>query len=129
MSNIFYKKYKRLSGREVVDHIENFFEAQESPLTEYQKRKLINYWGEDMGMYGDLRLPFQAYTWKRVNYEGDSLVRLTFPLLVIVIILITFAVRPIHWLLTGSWWFKGGENSRSKIEDFLNKWWVGIFGE
>lgn len=125
MSSVFYKKYKRLSGMTVVRHIESFLQDSECPLTAEQKRQLSNHWGENIGMYGDLGLPFQAYTWDKVKYNGNWIARLTFPLLVLFIILMTFVIRPIHWLIRGSWWF----GHKSKIEVFCNKWWIAIFGE
>lgn len=125
MSSVFYKKYKRLSGMTVVRHIESFLQDSECPLSAEQKRQLSNHWGENIGMYGDLGLPFQAYTWDKVKYNGNWIARLTFPLLVMFIILMTFVIRPIHWLIRGSWWF----GHKSKIEVFCNKWWIAIFGE
>ena len=125
MSSVFYKKYRRLSGMTVVRHIESFLEEYGAPLTAEQKRQLSNYWGDDIGHYGDLKLPFQAYTWDKVKYAGNSIARLTFPLLILFIILMTFVIRPIHWIIRGSWWF----GKDSKIDDFCNKWWVAIFGE
>lgn len=109
----------------VVRHIEAFLKDRECPLSAEQNHQLSNYWGEDIGMYGDLGLPFQAYTWDKVKYSDNPIARLTFPLLVLFIILMTFVIRPIHWLIRGSWWF--GEDS--KIEEFCNKWWIGVFGE
>ena len=125
MSSVFYKKYRRLSGMTVVRHIESFLQDSECPLTAEQKRQLSNYWGDDIGMYGDLGLPFQAYTWDKVKYKGSPIARLTFPLLVLFIILMTFVIRPINWLIRGSWWF----GHKSKIEEFCNRWWIGVFGE
>ena len=125
MSSVFYKKYRRLSGMTVVRHIESFLQDSECPLSAEQKRQLSNYWGENIGMYGDLGLPFQAYTWDKVKYKGSPIARLTFPLLVLFIILMTFIIRPIHWLIRGSWWF----GKDSNIEEFCNKWWIGVFGE
>jgi hypothetical protein len=125
MSSVFYKKYRRLSGMTVVRHIESFLQDSECPLSAEQKRQLSNYWGENIGMYGDLGLPFQAYTWDKVKYKGSPIARLTFPLLVLFIILMTFVIRPINWLIRGSWWF----GHKSKIEEFCNRWWIGVFGE
>lgn len=125
MSSVFYKKYRRLSGMTVVRHIESFLQDRGCPLTGEQKRQLSNYWGENIGNYGDLGLPFQAYTWDKVKYTGSPIARLTFPLLVLFIILMTFVIRPINWLIRGSWWF----GHKSKIEEFCNKWWIGVFGE
>jgi hypothetical protein len=125
MSSVFYKKYRRLSGMTVVRNIETFLQDSGCPLSAEQKRQLSNHWGENIGMYGDLGLPFQAYTWDKVKYTGNPIARLTFPLLVLFIILMTFIIRPIHWLIRGSWWF----GHKSKIEEFCNKWWVGVFGE
>lgn len=125
MSCVFYKKYRRLSGMTVVRHIETFLQDRGCPLTAEQKRQMINYWGNNFGNYGDLGLPFQAYTWEKVKCTGNPIARLTFPLLVLFIILMTFVIRPINWLIRGSWWF----GKDSKIEEFGNKWWVGVFGE
>ena len=125
MSSVFYKKYRRLSGMTVVRHIESFLQESECPLTEYQKRQLSIHWGENIGNCGDLGLPFQAYTWDKVKYTGNPLARLTFPLFILFIILMTSVIRPIHWLIRGSWWF----GKDSKVEDFCNKWWIAIFGE
>ena len=123
MSSVFYKKYKRLSGMTVVRHIETFFQEENCSLSAEQRRQLSTHWGENIGKYGDLGLPFQAYTWDKVKYAGNPIARLTFPLLILFIILMTFVIRPIHWIIKGSWWLD------SKIEDFGNKWWVSIFGE
>ncbi len=125
MSSVFYRKYTRLSGRSVVNHIKEFLEARDVPLTPDQKEELEIYWGEDVGRYGDLGLPFQAYKWTKVEFKGNPLVRLAFPLLVVFIIMMTLVIRPIHWLITGSWWFK----ESTKVEDFCNRWWVNTFGE
>lgn len=125
MSSVFYKKYRRLSGMTVVRHIETFLQDSGCPLSAEQKRQLSYNWGDDVGNYGDLGLPFQAYTWEKVKYTTNPIARLTFPLLILFIILMTFVIRPIHWLIRGSWWF----GKDSKIEDFCNKWWVAIFGE
>ena len=103
MNSIFYRKFKRLSGWQVVNHIEKFLKEQGEPLTKEQLKELRNYWAEDVGMYGDLRLPFQAYTWEAVKYKGNSLVRLTIPLFIIFVIIMTLIIRPIHWLIKGSW--------------------------
>lgn len=126
MNSIFYRKFKRLSGWQVVNHIEKFLKEQEEPLTKEQLKELRNHWAEDVGMYGDLRLPFQAYTWEAVKYKGNSLVRLTIPLFIVFIIIMTLIIRPIHWLIKGSWWF---DYQQSKVESFINKWWINMFGE
>ena len=126
MSSVFYRKFKRLSGWQVVNHIENFFKENGEPLTEEQVRLLRNRWGLSSGIHGDLNLPFQSYTWEAVKYKGKPLVRLTIPVFFIFIILMTLIVRPIHWVLTGSWWFG---DSKSKLESFINKWWINMFGE
>lgn len=126
MNSIFYRKFKRLSGWQVVNHIEKFLKEQGEPLTKEQLKELRNYWAEDVGMYGDLRLPFQAYTWEAVKYKGNSLVRLTIPLFIIFVIIMTLIIRPIHWLIKGSWWFG---DQHSKVESFINKWWINMFGE
>ena len=126
MSSVFYRKFKRLSGWQVVNHIEKFFKEEGKPLTEEQSKALHYYWGMDSGIHGDLNLPFQAYTWDAVKYNGKPLVRLTLPFFIVFAILMTLIVRPIHWILTGSWWFG---NSNSKIESFINKWWINMFGE
>lgn len=129
--NVFYKKYKRLSGLRVCDEIINFFKSLDKDfkmdkysLTDDQIRKLRYYWGDDTGMYGDHGLPFQAYMWKKQESKGSWL-RITFPFFVVFIILMTLIVRPIHWLLTGNWWF----GDKSKLEDFIARWDVSIFGE
>ena len=125
MSSVFYKKYRRLSGMTVVRHIESFLQESGCPLTAEQKRQLSNYWGDNIGNCGDLGLPFQAYTWDKVKYTVNPISRLTFPLLILFIILMTLVIRPINWLIRGSWWF----GKDSKIEEFFNKWWIGVFGE
>ena len=126
MSKVFYRKFNRLSGWQVISHIERFLKEKGEPLTEEQWRLLRDNWGMASGIHGDLNLPFQAYTWEAVKYNGKPLVRLTIPLFIVFAILMTLIVRPIHWMLTGSWWF--GE-SNSKIESFINKWWINMFGE
>ena len=126
MSSVFYRKFKRLSGWQVVNHIEKFLKENGEPLTKEQGRLLRERWGMDSGIHGDLNLPFQAYTWEAVKYNGKPLVRLTLPIFIVFVILMTLIVRPIHWMLTGSWWFG---NSNSKIESFINKWWINMFGE
>jgi hypothetical protein len=75
-------------------------------------------------MYGDHGLPFQAYMWKKQESKGSWL-RITFPFFVVFVILMTLIVRPVHWLLTGNWWF----GDKSKLEDFIARWDVSIFGE
>ena len=125
MASVYYKNYKRLSGMDVVNHVDKLFKDVGSPLTDYQKHVLRTHWGESIGNYGDLNLPFQAYEWKDLKYKGDPLMRLTFPIFVIFIILMTFVIRPLHWLVRGSWWF----DKNSKIEVLCNKWWISIFGE
>ena len=129
--NVFYKKYKRLSGLQVCDEIIDFFKSLDKDfnldkysLTDDQIRKLRYYWGDDTGMYGDHGLPFQAYMWKKQESKGSWL-RITFPFFVVFIILMTLIVRPVHWLLTGNWWF----GDKSKLEDFIARWDVSIFGE
>lgn len=129
--NVFYKKYKRLSGLRVCDEIINFFKSLDKDfkmdkysLTDDQIRKLRYYWGDDTGMYGDHGLPFQAYMWKKQESKGSWL-RITFPFFVVFVILMTLIVRPVHWLLTGNWWF----GDKSKLEDFIARWDVSIFGE
>lgn len=126
MSSVFYRKFKRLSGWQVVNHIEKFLKENGESLTEEQGRLLRERWGMDSGIHGDLNLPFQAYTWEAVKYKGKPLVRLTIPIFVVFLILMTLIIRPVHWILTGSWWF--GEPN-SKIESFINKWWINMFGE
>ena len=126
MSSVFYRKFKRLSGWQVVNHIEKFLKEKGEPLTKEQGRLLRERWGMDSGIHGDLNLPFQSYTWEAVKYKGNPLVRLTIPFFIVFVILMTLIVRPIHWILTGSWWFG---NSNSKIESFINKWWINMFGE
>lgn len=122
--NIFYNKHKRLSGWQVVRCTEEFLKQKECPLTYEQKRQLQNEWGKDSGFYGDLGLPFQAYTWEKIEYKCNPLIRLTLPLFVVFVILMTVLIRPINWVITGSWWFKS-----KLIEGFIKKWYVGIFGE
>ena len=129
--NVFYKKYKRLSGLQVCDEIIDFFKSLDKDfkmdkysLTDDQIRQLRYYWGDDTGMYGDHGLPFQAYMWKKQESKGSWL-RITFPFFVVFIILMTLIVRPVHWLLTGNWWF----GDKSKLEDFIARWDISIFGE
>lgn len=129
--NVFYKKYKRLSGLRVCDEIIDFFKSLDKDfkmdkysLTDDQIHKLKYYWGDDTGMYGDHGLPFQAYMWKKQESKGSWL-RITFPFFVVFVILMTLIVRPVHWLLTGNWWF----GDKSKLEDFIARWDVSIFGE
>ena len=129
--NVFYKKYKRLSGLRVCDEIIDFFKSLDKDfnldkysLTDDQIRKLRYYWGDDTGMYGDHGVPFQAYMWKKQEPKGSWL-RITFPFFVVFVILMTLIVRPVHWLLTGNWWF----GDKSKLEDFIARWDVSIFGE
>lgn len=129
--NVFYKKYKRLSGLQVCYEIIDFFKSLDKDfnldkysLTDDQIHKLKYYWGDDTGMYGDHGLPFQAYMWKKQESKGNWL-RITFPFFVVFVILMTLIVRPVHWLLTGNWWF----GDKSKLEDFIAKWDVSIFGE
>lgn len=126
MSSVFYRKFKRLSGWQVVNHIEKFLKENGESLTEEQGRLLRERWGMDSGIHGDLNLPFQAYTWEAVKYKGKPLVRLTIPIFVVFLIMMTLIIRPVHWVLTGSWWF-GDPNT--KIESFINKWWINMFGE
>lgn len=126
MSSVFYRKFKRLSGWQVVNHIEKFLKEKGEPLTAEQGQLLRERWGMDSGIHGDLNLPFQAYTWEAVKYKGKPLVRLTLPFFIVFAILMTLIVRPIHWVLTGSWWFG---DSKSKLETFINKWWINMFGE
>lgn len=129
--NVFYKKYKRLSGLQVCDEIIDFFKSLDKDfnldkysLTDDQIRQLRYYWGDDTGIYGDHGLPFQAYMWKKQESKGSWL-RITFPFFVVFIILMTMIVRPVHWLLTGNWWF----GDKSKLEDFIARWDINIFGE
>ena len=124
-SSIYYKKYRRLSGMTVVRHIESFLKDSDCPLTAEQKRQLSIHWGENIGNCGDLGLPFQAYSWEKEKNAVNPIARLTFPLLILFIILMTFVIRPINWIIRGSWWF----GNHSKIEMFCNKWWIAIFGE
>ena len=129
--NVFYKKYRRLSGYRVCDEIIDFFKSLDKDLkldkyslTDDQIRQLRYYWGDDTGIYGDHGLPFQAYMWKKQESKGSWL-RITFPFFVVFVILMTLIVRPVHWLLTGNWWF----GDKSKLEDFIARWDVSIFGE
>lgn len=129
--NVFYKKYRRLSGLRVCDEIIDFFKSLDKDfkldkysLTDDQIRQLRYYWGDDTGIYGDHGLPFQAYMWKKQESKGSWL-RITFPFFVVFVILMTLIVRPVHWLLTGNWWF----GDKSKLEDFIARWYVSIFGE
>ena len=126
MSSVFYRKFNRLTGWQVVSHIERFLKEKGEPLTEQQWRLLRDNWGMASGIHGDLNLPFQAYTWEAVKYNGKPLVRLTLPIFIVFLILMTLIVRPIKWILTGSWWFG---DANSKIESFINKWWINMFGE
>lgn len=124
--NVFYKKYRRLSGLQVCDEIIDFFKSldKDLKLDDDQIRQLRYYWGDDSGMYGDHGLPFQAYMWKKQESKGSWL-RITFPFFVVFVIIMTLIVRPVHWLLTGNWWF----GDKSKLEDFIARWDVSIFGE
>lgn len=126
MNSIFYRKFKRLSGWQVASYIERFLKENGEPLTEEQWHLFRDNWGFAHGNRGDINLPFQAYTWESIEYNGKLLVRLTIPFFIVFAILMTFIVRPINWLVTGSWWFG---DSNSKIESFINKWWVNMFGE
>lgn len=125
MNCVFYKKYKRLSGMNVTKQIESFFAENEEPLNDRQKYLLKREWGDDRGNYGDLNLPFQAYEWEKVKYQVNPIARLTFPFFILCIIILTLLIRPIHWFITGSWWFKESWN----VEKTLYKWWINIAGE
>ena len=61
-----------------------------------------------------------------VKYKGNSLARLTIPFFIFFVIIMTLIVRPIHWVIKGSWWF---DYQESKVESFINKWWINMFGE
>jgi hypothetical protein len=126
MNSIFYRKFQRLSGWQVISHIRTFLEKHGEPLTKEQWRLLLEDWGMASGNCGDLNLPFQAYTWEAVKYNGKPLVRLTLPFFIVFAIIMTLIVRPIHWTLTGLWWFG---DQQSKVESFINKWWINMFGE
>lgn len=82
-------------------------------------------YGENIGNCGDLGLPFQAYSWNEMKYTGNPMARLTLPLFALFIILMTFIIRPINWLIRGTLWF----GKDSKIEVLCDKWWIAIFGE
>ena len=94
----------------VTKQIESFFEENEEPLNDRQKYLLKREWGDGRGNYGDLNLPFQAYEWEKVKYQVNPIARLTFPFFILYIIILTLLIRPIHWFITGSWWFKESWN-------------------
>ena len=129
--NVYYKKHKRLSGYRVCDEIIEFFKSLDKDfqsdkysLSEDQMFQIRFWWGDNTGMYGDHGLPFHAYEWKQEKSKGNWL-RITFPIWIVFIALMTLIVRPLKWLVTGSWWF--GE--KSKLEDFIGRWTTNIFGE
>ena len=123
---IYYNKYKTLSGFEVCKEIEKFFIEENMPLTKEQSRILYYYWGDNRGMYGNLDLPFKAYKWEKQKENKTKFVyRLSIPFYIIYVLLLLFIIRPLNWLFTGSWYLK----TNSKLENFTRKWHFSIFNE
>lgn len=124
-NSIFFNKYKVLSGFQVCREIENFFKEENLPLSKEQLRILNLNWGDNTGFDGNMGLPFKAYEWKAQKKDGPWWARLSIPFLFIWALLLLVIIRPVKWLLTGSWWF----DVNSWIETFSGKWWKTVFGE
>lgn len=123
---VFYNKYRILSGYNVCNKIIDFFKEEKIPLTNEQERILKRYWGEDIGMHGNLNLPFQAYEWdKQKPAKNTVLWRFTLPFLFIYVILLGYIIKPLKWLITGNYHWP----HTSKIEDFTKKWYYSVFNE
>lgn len=126
--SLFFKKYRRLSGLDVCREIEKFFEKydnEEYHFSDEQKRVLRYYWGDNIGNYGDLGLPFQAYSWKPEKTKTKPIMRLTMPFFFIWMLITLLIIRPVHWLFTGNWYF----HPDHWFENSGRKWTAELFGE
>ncbi|MEE3414867.1 MAG: hypothetical protein VZR53_05800 [Prevotella sp.] len=121
--SIFLQRYKRLYGTDIKKAIIHFFDENKAPLTDQQKWVLQE--SCDRGMYGDLDMPFQAYSWeKNVSETTNVWWRLTIPFFFIWWLIMAL-LMPFKWLLSG--------NFHYDAEDFgvalLRKWYIKLFGE
>ena len=121
--SIFLQRYKRLYGTEIKNAIIHFFDENEAPLTDQQKWVLLE--SCETGMYGDLDMPFQAYSWeKNVSETTNVWWRLTIPFFFLMWLLMAI-LMPFKWLLTGKWHY-GPEDICMPL---LRKWYYKLFGE
>ena len=101
--SIFLQRYKRLYGTDIKKAIIHFFDENKAPLTDQQKWVLQE--SCDRGMYGDLDMPFQAYSWeKNVSETTNVWWRLTIPFFFLMWLLMAI-LMPFKWLLTGKWYY------------------------
>lgn len=77
-------------------------------LTYDQQKQIEKFF--DSGKY------YLVETYEKRNENG--LWRLTYPLFFIAVLLSSFLVQPIKWLITGSYYF----SARTKVFKFMDKW-------
>lgn len=119
--SLFFRKYKKLSGYQVCNEIEKFFEKYDDEnyhLSDEQKRALRCCWGE-------LGLPFQAYSWKPEETKTKPIMRLTMPFFFIWMLITLLIIRPVRWLFTGKWFF----HPDHWFENSGRKWTAELFGD
>lgn len=101
MKNILANnRYKVCSGWKAAELIKKGMQEYHTPLSYEQERALKNFFG-DMGMLGNLEMPFQLYTWEEEKVAGCFLWRLTVPFFFLASFLYIITIHPIHWIVTG----------------------------
>lgn len=101
MKNILANnRYKVCSGWKAAELIKKGMQEYHAPLSYEQERALKNFFG-DMGMLGNLEMPFQLYTWEEEKVVGSFLWRLTIPFFFLTSFLYFITIYPIHWIVTG----------------------------
>ena len=124
-------RYHLLSGLEAVNLIDKSLKDSTGGkgLEEWQRRKLIESFGNS-GIRGNLDMPFIAYAWKEEKVSGSFGWRLTYPFLLIFVIIECFIILPLKWVFTGkyylsqkSWLGRLGVNWYNKI---TNRRWSNI---
>lgn len=121
---IFRKRYDVLSGKDVAKLIEEIFKNR-NPLTDAQKECLYATLG-DVGYYGNLNMPFQAYKWGcNPCHPKTILQRISILLVIFICIILGLTVCPIKWFLTGEY----AINVHDKYFKWLYNFYTFALGE
>lgn len=110
------KRYKHLGGIGVAEELQKFFELNGTSLTDLQKEILTYRWKDsDLVMF--------SYKGECPGIKSKPWIRLTIPFYFIFAMLIVLIIRPVKWLITGTYFWK----YNNKFEQFAGKWRDKLF--
>lgn len=123
MKNILANnRYEICSGFKASEIIKEELKKRGCPLDDTQAMELRDFFGNS-GIFGNLDMPFQMYTWKKEKPVSTFWWRLTIPLFFIFTVLYAITIHPIHWILTG----KNSLDCNNLFAKVVSNWALHLF--